>query len=123
MIDREKIIKENQCYDRLTESGYRPQGLDVKTRKVVIFKQSKESFDVFYFNSYREAVSVLLDRTAADGQKIVDYEQIKAERREDCDLLAIGNDGRQYRASYSAKLESIFYCIPRSVKVIGYIGA
>lgn len=70
-----------------------------------------------------EAVSVLIDRIAPDGQKIKTAEQIREQNPEDCELLAIGNDGKQYSASYNQKLKSIFFAIPRSVKIIGYIGA
>ena len=65
----------------------------------------------------------MIDRTAPDGQKIMTHEQIKEQNPEDCELLAICNDGKQYPASYNQKLKSIFFAIPRSVKIIGYIGA
>lgn len=70
-----------------------------------------------------EAVSVLIDRTAPDGQKIKTAEQIREQNPEDCDLLAICNDGKQYPARYNQKLKLIFFAIPHSVKIIGYIGA
>ena len=34
---------------------------------------------------------------------------------------AIGDNGKQYSASYSAKFECMFFAIPSTVKIIGYI--
>lgn len=39
----------------------------------------------------------------------------------DGDYYAIGNNGKQYTASYSAKFECMFFAIPASVEIIGYI--
>ena len=123
MINREQIRKENEAHEKLLKAGFKPQGKDVRANKVVVFEQSAENFNAYYFNSWSEAVSVLIDRTAPDGQKIKTAEQIREQNPEDCDLLAICNDGKQYPASYNQKLKSIFFAIPRSVKIIGYIGA
>jgi hypothetical protein len=123
MINREQIRRENEAHKKLKQAGFKPQGKDVRANKVVIFEQSTENFNVYYFNSWSEAVSVLIDRTAPDGQKIMTYEQIREQNPENCELLAICNNGKQYPASYNKKLKSIFFAIPHSVKIIGYIGA
>lgn len=122
MINREQIRKENEAHEKLKQAGFKPQGKDVRANKVVVFEQTAEDFNVYYFNSWTEAVSVLIDRTAPDGQKIMTYEQIKEQNPEDGELLAICNDGKQYPARYNQKLKSIFFAIPHSVKIIGYIG-
>ena len=46
--------------------------------------------------------------------------EIKANKKS-VDLWAIGDNGRQYIAAYNADLDIIFYCIPSSVEIIGYI--
>lgn len=123
MINREQIRRENESHEKLKQAGFKPQGKDIRANKVVVFEQSAESFNVYYFNSWSEAVSVLIDRTTPDSQKIKTAEQIREQNPEDCELLAICNDGKQYPASYNQKLKSIFFAIPHSVKIIGYIGA
>lgn len=40
------------------------------------------------------------------------------------EYLAIGNDGKSYRASYVPNYEPsgvMFFCIPASVKILGYL--
>ena len=69
------------------------------------------------------AAGVLIDGIAPDGQKIVTLEQIKAQSPENCELLAVCNNGKQYPATYSAKLKTVFFTIPRGAEILGYIGA
>lgn len=37
------------------------------------------------------------------------------------DYYAIGDNGKKYNASYNAELECMFFAIPASVNIIGYI--
>lgn len=46
--------------------------------------------------------------------------EIKATNK-DGDYYAIGADGKKYNASYIAKLECMFFAIPASVEIVGYI--
>ena len=46
--------------------------------------------------------------------------EIKATNR-DGEYYAIGKNGRQYKAFYDATFKMMFYCIPSSVEIIGYI--
>lgn len=39
----------------------------------------------------------------------------------DGDFLAIGDDGKDYKASYNAKLKVMFFAIPSTVNVLGYL--
>ena len=48
------------------------------------------------------------------------FEEI-ATTKKDGEYYAIGNNGKQYIASYSAVFECMFFCIPSSVEIIGYI--
>lgn len=48
------------------------------------------------------------------------FEEIKATKR-DGEYYAIGSNGRQYEASYRAAYENMFFCIPASVEILGYI--
>lgn len=121
--DIEKVKKENAAYDRLMAAGFICQGCDKWTFERIIFKKTPEKFTVYSFSSYTEAAGVLLDGIASDGQKIVTFEQIKTQSPEDCKLLAICNNGKKYPASYSAKLKTVFFTIPREAEVLGYIGA
>ena len=48
------------------------------------------------------------------------FEEITATKR-DGEYYAIGNDGKQYTASYNAAFECMFFAIPSSVEILGYI--
>ena len=48
------------------------------------------------------------------------FEEIVATKK-DGDFYAIGNDGKKYTASYSEKYECMFFAIPASVEIVGYI--
>ena len=46
--------------------------------------------------------------------------EIKASKKS-VELWAIGDNGKKYVAAYNAEFDVIFYCIPSSVEIIGYI--
>lgn len=48
------------------------------------------------------------------------FEEITATNR-DGEYYAIGNNGKQYNAHYNAEFGVMFFCIPASVEIIGYI--
>ena len=39
------------------------------------------------------------------------------------EYIAIGDDGRKYHAAYNAELNTMFFCIPYHVNVLGYLKA
>lgn len=43
------------------------------------------------------------------------------EINKDGEYIAIGDNGKQYDATYCADLACMFFCIPASVEVVGYI--
>ena len=51
---------------------------------------------------------------------IKSFEQIQKENK-DAEFYALGNNGKRYNASYSTRFECMFFCIPNSVRVVGYI--
>ena len=51
---------------------------------------------------------------------MLSFEQI-TKTNKDGEFYAIGNNGKQYNAKYSAKFECMFFAIPASVEIIGYI--
>ena len=48
------------------------------------------------------------------------FDEIKRTNK-DGEFYAIGDNGKQYTASYSAKFEAMFFAIPASVEIVGYI--
>ena len=48
------------------------------------------------------------------------FEEIARENKNG-EFYAIGNNGKQYTASYSAEYGCMFFCIPSSVEIVGYI--
>lgn len=48
------------------------------------------------------------------------FEEI-ANANKDGEFYAIGNNGIKYNASYSSKYGCMFFAIPSSVEIIGYI--
>lgn len=51
---------------------------------------------------------------------MLSYEQIK-EQNQAGEFWAIGDDGKQYAASYSPEFKNMFFCIPYTVEILGYI--
>lgn len=47
-------------------------------------------------------------------------DEIKKEFTSDTDLIAFGDDGKEYSASYDAEFKMVFFCIPSSVNVLYY---
>lgn len=129
MINYEKMRTECKAVERLEAAGFRPF-TDVKTFKTVIFKTENENTnaekrDVYCFNDFEEAAAILLDRKTLDGKTILSMEQI-SKKGVDGNFIAIGDDGKKYDAAYVNKYAPggiMFFIIPRSVKIIGYIGA
>lgn len=39
----------------------------------------------------------------------------------DGEYIAIGDNGKQYHATYCSDLGCMFFCVPSSVEIIGYI--
>ena len=48
------------------------------------------------------------------------FEEIAAANK-DGEYYAIGSNGKQYNATYSAKYECMFFCVPAGVEIVGYI--
>ena len=48
------------------------------------------------------------------------FEEIKATNRDGL-YYAIGSNGVKYEAVYSVAYKNMFFCIPASVEIIGYI--
>ena len=48
------------------------------------------------------------------------FDQIATENK-DGKYIALGNNGKKYDASYSSQFGCMFFCIPQTVKVVGYI--
>lgn len=55
--------------------------------------------------------------------EILELEEIKATAKDGARYWAIGENGRKYPATFSAKYFGgvMFFCIPAEIKVIGYI--
>lgn len=51
---------------------------------------------------------------------MLSYEEILNNQKEDKDYIAIGNNGKEYSAAWVVKYPAMFFCIPSTVKVIGY---
>lgn len=65
---RDFIVAENKAYDKLVECGFIPQGLDFKRNQIVVFKrenehQPDEKTEVYYFNTWQDAVKSLIENT------------------------------------------------------------
>ena len=56
-------------------------------------------------------------------EDLISFEEI-AKKHIAGEYLAIGNDGKSYHASYVPEYEPsgvMFFCIPASVKILGYL--
>lgn len=64
---RDYIVAESKAHDKLVECGFLPQGLDFKRNQVVVFKRENEhkpneKTDVYYFNTWQDAVDNLINK-------------------------------------------------------------
>ena len=56
-------------------------------------------------------------------EDLISFEEI-AKKHIAGEYLAIGNNGKSYRASYVPKYEPsgvMFFCIPNSIEILGYL--
>ena len=65
MKDVETLRQDNIAYNKLSESGYKPQGWILKTNNICVLKVENENRNnelkkIYYFNSYTEAAKELL---------------------------------------------------------------
>ena len=51
---------------------------------------------------------------------MLQFEDLK-KRGQDADLYAVCNDGKEYEACYVQRFEMIFFAIPNSVEILGYV--
>lgn len=51
---------------------------------------------------------------------IKSFEQIQKENKP-AEFYALGSNGKKYNASYSTEHSCMFFCIPSTVRVVGYI--
>lgn len=50
------------------------------------------------------------------------FEDVKKEAFDESKWLAIGDNGKDYRATYTTKYGGVmFFCIPSDVNIIGYL--
>lgn len=62
----EWLKAENAAHDKLLSAGYRPQGMDMRMEKVVVFEIENEHTEnekrkIHYFNSWQEAAENLIN--------------------------------------------------------------
>ena len=67
----EYIAKENQAYESLVKSGFRPNGITKDFKKVVVFKienehKNNERKEVFHFANWQEAKNKLCKNISAE---------------------------------------------------------
>lgn len=65
MKDVEMLRQDNIAHDKLSESGYKPQGWILKTNNICVMKIENENTNsekrqLYYFESYTEAAKELL---------------------------------------------------------------
>lgn len=51
---------------------------------------------------------------------MLSYEEIAKNQKADKNYIAIGDNGKEYDASWVVKYPAMFFCIPSTVKVLGY---
>lgn len=51
---------------------------------------------------------------------MLSFNEIKATNKNG-EFYAIGDNGKEYTASYNAKFECMFFAIPSTVEIVGYI--
>jgi hypothetical protein len=59
-------------------------------------------------------------KTITGGNTMLSYEEINKNQKEDKNYIAIGDNGKEYTASWVVKYPAMFFCIPSTVEVIGY---
>lgn len=100
----------------IDESGNYRQRCETKGKRgeKVIFNKYETTVFLMGWSSVKDLI------IARKGfEKVYTFDEI-AEAKNDLELLAIDEDQKEYSAKYSAEHQSIFFCIPSSIKIIGY---
>lgn len=54
---------------------------------------------------------------------MITIDEIKGKAVDGEKFFAIGDNGKKYTAVYDAEFQVMFFCIPDTVKIVGYIHA
>ena len=53
-------------------------------------------------------------------KSILSFEEIVKNQKEQKEYMAIGDNGKEYHATYDPEYQVMFFAIPASVEIIGY---